>query len=88
MLEGELKGTYASSVVVVVRVDHGGTFSSARISKAVTPAALGGETFVYEVAIGSWPAGEEITCQENIDPASSPTDYQYAANSGDIRTAA
>jgi hypothetical protein len=86
MLEGELKGTYASPVVVVVRVDYGGTFSSPNISKAVTPASLGGKTYVYEVTLGAWAAGEEITCQENIDPASSPTDYQYTSNSGDIRT--
>lgn len=86
MLEGELKGTYASSVVVVVRVDFGGTLSSANISKPVTPSSLGGNTFVYEVSLGHWPAGEEITCQENVDPAANPKDYQYTANSGDIRT--
>jgi len=86
MLMGELKGTYDSPVVVVVRVDFGGTFSSANISKAVTPADLGGKTYEYSIAIGSWAAGEELTCQENVDPASDTTDYEYTANSGDIRT--
>jgi len=86
MLKGELKGTYASSVVVVVRVDYGGTLSAANVSKAVTPSSLGGKTFVYEVTLGPWPAGEQITCQENVDLAASPKDYQYTSNSGDIRT--
>lgn len=86
MLEGQLKGTYDSAVVVVVRVDFGGTLSSANISKAVTPSSLGGKTFAYEVTIGKWPAGEQITCQENVDPASSPTSYHYTSNSADIRT--
>lgn len=87
MLEGELKGgTYASAVVVVVRVDYGGTLSSANVSKAVTPSGLGGKTFVYEVTLGRWTAGEVITCEENVDPAASPKAYQYTSNSGDIRT--
>ena len=85
MLEGELKGTYNSSVVVVVRVDYGGVYSSANISPPVTPSKLGSQPYVYKVIIGSWTQSGAITCQENIDPASDPQDYEYTANSGDIR---
>ena len=71
---------------VVVRVDDGGVYNSANLSAAVTPSKLDGKTFVYEVTLGSWPAGEEITCQENIVLVSDPSVYKYGSNSGDIRT--
>ena len=85
MLEGELKGTYDTAVVVVVRVDYGGHYSSANVSQAVTPASLDGKTFDYQVDLGSWTPGELITCQENVNPASDKSDYEYTSNSGDIR---
>jgi Protein kinase domain len=86
-LEGELKGgSYNTAMVVVVRVDDGGTYSSAHISKSVTPSQLGDHVYVYSVSLGSWPAGENITCEENVDKATTPTDYTYGSNSADIKT--
>ena len=86
-LEGELKGgSYNTAMVIVVRVDDGGTYSSAHVSKSVTPSQLGDHVYVYSVTIGTWPAGEDITCEENVDKATTPTDYTYGSNSADIKT--
>ena len=87
-LEGFIeRGTYDSAVVIVLRVDYGGTYSSAHVSPdSVVPATMGSTPFSYEVTIGSWPAGEEITCEENVDLASDKLDYTYGSNSADIRT--
>jgi serine/threonine protein kinase len=86
-LKGELKGgSYNTAMVVVVRVDYGGVYSSAHISNSVTPSQLGDHIYVYSVTLGSWPAGEDITCEENVDKASTPTDYTYGSNSADIKT--
>jgi serine/threonine-protein kinase len=86
-LKGELKGgTYNTAMVIVVRVDDGGTYSSAHVSKSVTPSQLGDQIYVYSVTLGSWPAGEVITCEENVDKATTPTDYTYGSNSADIKT--
>jgi serine/threonine-protein kinase len=86
-LEGQLRGTtYASAVYVVVRVDYGGTLSAANYSGSVTPDKLDGKTYVYTVNLGKWPAGEDITCQENIVLTTDKQDFKYGSNSGDIRT--
>ncbi|HEY3871400.1 MAG TPA: serine/threonine-protein kinase [Actinocrinis sp.] len=83
-LRGSVQGSYGSSVVIALRVDYGGTYSRTYYSSAFVPASSGTKTVT--VTVGSWPSGENITCEENVDPASDESDYEYGANSADITT--